>query len=40
VNISGAWEQNGNIYQLNGTGHSISIQVRMGAGSLKLETSR
>ena len=40
VNTSGAWEKTGNLYQVSGTGYTISIKVRMGAGSLKLETSR
>jgi hypothetical protein len=40
VSTSGAWEQLGNTYQLSGSGYKITIQTKMGAGSLKLETSR
>jgi hypothetical protein len=40
VSTSGAWEQVGNTYQLPGSGYKITIQTKMGAGSLKLETSR
>ncbi len=39
VTTSGGWEQNGNNYQLAGSGNKISIQVKMGAGTLQLETS-
>ncbi len=40
VNTSGAWGQVGNTYQLSGSGYKITIQAKMGAGSLKLETTR
>jgi hypothetical protein len=40
VSTSGGWEQLGNTYQLSGSGYKITIQTKMGAGSLKLETSR
>lgn len=40
VSTSGNWIQNGNTYQLTGNGNAITIQVKMGAGSLRLETSR
>lgn len=40
VSSNGGWEQHGNLYQLSGTGYTISIQVKMGAGSLKLDTSK
>lgn len=39
VNTSGGWAQNGNSYQLSGSGYTITIQVKMGAGSLELQTS-
>jgi hypothetical protein len=40
VSSNGGWEQHGNLYQLSGSGYTISIQVKMGAGSLKLDTSK
>jgi hypothetical protein len=40
IKTSGGWEQVGNTYQLSGSGYKISIQTKMGAGSLTLETSR
>lgn len=40
VSTSSAWEQVGNTYQLPGSGNKITIQTKMGAGSLQLETSR
>jgi len=40
VNTSGGWEQTGNTYQLSGSGNTITILAKMGAGSLRLETSR
>jgi hypothetical protein len=40
VSTSGAWEQAGNTYQLSGSGHKITIQTKMGAGSLQLKTIR
>ncbi len=39
VSTDGNWQQNGNTYQLDGSGNTITIHVTMGAGSLKLETS-
>src|SRR4030042_1955387 len=36
VNTSGSWQQNGNNYQLAGTGSTITIYVKLGAGSLRL----
>jgi len=40
VSTSGSWKQNGNTYQLTGSGNTITINVKMGAGNLKLDTSR
>jgi len=40
VSTSGSWKQNGNTYQLTGSGNTITINVKIGAGSLKLDTSR
>jgi N-terminal domain of toast_rack, DUF2154 len=40
VSTSGSWEQSGNTYQVTGSGNTITINVKMGAGNLKLETSR
>ncbi len=40
VSTTGGWEQMGNTYQLSGSGYKITIHTKMGAGSLKLETSR
>jgi hypothetical protein len=40
VSASGGWEQFGNTYQTNGSGYTITVQVKMGAGSLKLATSK
>ena len=39
VNASGGWEQHGTMYQLDGTGYTITIETAMGAGSLQLQTS-
>jgi len=39
VTTCGGCEQNGNNYQLAGSGNKISIEVKMGAGTLQLETS-
>ena len=39
VTTSGEWEQHGNNYQLSGSGYSITLNVKMGAGTLQLETS-
>ena len=38
VSTSGSWQQNGDTYLLSGSGNTITIHVKMGAGSLKLET--
>jgi len=38
INPGGGWEQNGTIYTLSGSGPTISITVKMGAGTLNLET--
>ena len=40
VTTSGNWQQNGSNYQLSGSGYTITIMVKMGAGSLRLETSK
>jgi hypothetical protein len=40
VATSGSWQQNGNNYQLAGTGSTITIHVKLGAGSLRLETGK
>jgi len=40
VSTTGSWNQNGNNYQLAGSGNTITIQVKMGAGSLRLETNK
>ena len=40
VTTSGSWQQNGNNYQLAGTGSTITIHVKLGAGSLRLETGK
>ncbi len=40
VSTSADWSQNGNNYQLTGSGHTITILAKMGAGSLRLETSQ
>jgi hypothetical protein len=39
VSTDGNWNQNGNTYQLAGSGNTITIHVTMGAGNLRLETS-
>jgi N-terminal domain of toast_rack, DUF2154 len=39
VNANGGWQQHGNSYQLSGSGHTINIDAKIGAGTLKLETS-
>jgi hypothetical protein len=38
VNTNGKWEYNGNVYTLSGSGPTITITVKMGAGTLNLET--
>ncbi len=40
VNSSSGWQQNGSTYSLSGSGNTITINVNMGAGNLRLETSR
>lgn len=40
VNTSGGWQQQGDTYILQGSGYKITINAQMGAGSLRLETSR
>jgi hypothetical protein len=40
VTTSGGWGQTGNTYQLSGSGYSITILAKMGAGTLRLETSK
>jgi hypothetical protein len=37
VSTNGNWQQSGDTYQLTGDGNTITIHVKMGAGSLKLE---
>jgi hypothetical protein len=37
VSTNGNWQQSGDTYQLSGDGNTITIHVKMGAGSLKLE---
>lgn len=37
VSTSGMWDHNGNTYTQTGSGHTITILVKMGAGSLQLE---
>jgi hypothetical protein len=37
VSTKGDWQQSGDTYQLSGDGNTITIHVKMGAGSLKLE---
>ena len=38
VNIDGGWNQNGNIYTHSGSGATITIAVKMGAGTLNCGT--
>jgi hypothetical protein len=38
VSTSSSWQQNGNTYEMTGSGNTITINVKMGAGNLKLET--
>ncbi len=38
VNPSGGWSKSGNNYTLSGSGHSLSINVKIGAGSMDLLT--
>jgi hypothetical protein len=37
VSTNGDWQQSGDTYLLTGEGNTITIHVKMGAGSLKLE---
>jgi hypothetical protein len=39
VSTSGAWHQSGNTYSVTGSGYTITINVNMGAGNLRLQTS-
>lgn len=38
VNAGGGWDQNGSVYTLSGSGPTITITVKMGAGTLNLKT--
>jgi hypothetical protein len=38
INMNGAWAQNGNVYTLSGSGPTITLTVKMGAGTLNLKT--
>jgi hypothetical protein len=38
VNTNGGWAQNGDLYTLSGNGPTITFTVKMGAGTLNLET--
>jgi hypothetical protein len=38
VNMNGGWEQNGDMYILSGSGPTITINVKMGVGTLNLKT--
>lgn len=39
VSTSGGWQQQGSTYSLSGSGNTITVQVKMGAGNLRLETN-
>lgn len=39
ISTSGGWQQQGSTYSLSGSGNMITINVKMGAGNLRLETS-
>lgn len=39
VTSSGGWDQQGNSYLLSGSGNKLTINVKMGAGTLQLQTS-
>jgi len=39
VSTSGSWQQQGSTYSLSGSGDTITIHVKMGAGNLRLESS-
>lgn len=38
INTSGAWSQNETVYTISGSGPTLSITVKMGAGTLNLKT--
>jgi len=38
INMDGAWSQNGNVYTISGNGPTLTIVVKMGAGTLNLKT--
>jgi hypothetical protein len=38
INPGSGWSQNGNVYSLSGSGPTITITVKMAAGTLNLET--
>jgi hypothetical protein len=40
VSTSGGWRQVGSTYHLTGSGYTITINAKMGAGSLQLETGK
>ena len=40
ISTGGGWEQHGNTYLVAGSGYTITINARLGAGTLKLETSK
>lgn len=39
VSTSGSWQKQGSKYSLTGSGNTITIHVKMGAGNLRLESS-
>ncbi len=39
VSAGAGWQQQGSTYSLNGSGNTITVNVKMGAGNLRLETS-
>lgn len=39
VSTSGGWQQQGTTYSVSGSGNTITIHVKMGAGNLRLETT-
>ncbi len=39
VSTSGSWTQQGSTYSHSGSGNTITVNVKMGAGNLRLETS-
>jgi flagellar basal body rod protein FlgB len=38
VSTDGSWNQSGDTYQVTGSGNTITLHVKMGAGNLKLES--